>query len=107
MNKYYIDKICNLTKEAYLVASNINLNINDRLSCIKFLLKLNNKTITLNYEGNEFVIHYAIFAIVALINYYSGPEIASEELLKFYPDLDSDTIFAALNSPMFDLTFQV
>lgn len=104
MDSYYAALIWKLAKNAYIIASDIQRSKEDRLTSTKFLLKINNQTIALNYEGTKFELYYTIFSIIALIREQYGTDIAHQELIKFYPELDSPEIFAALNSDLFDLT---
>lgn len=104
MDSYHAALIWHLAKNAYVIASDIQRSTDDRITCTKFLFKINKQTIALNYEGTKFELYYTIFSIVTLIKVQWGIDIAYEELIKFYPELDSPEIFAALNSDLFDLT---
>jgi len=95
-----------MTKDAYMVASDINRSTEDRISCIKFLFRLNKKIMALNYEGNYFEIYYTVFVLVALIRRSYGTVVAYSNLIRFYPELDHPWVFDALNSKMFDLTIE-
>ena len=106
MNDYYLSVVWKMTKDAYLVSSNINRSTEDRLSCIKFLFKLNKRKMALNYEGNKFEIYYTVYIIVALIKKKEGALVAYSNLTRFYPELAQPYIFDALNSQMFDLTLE-
>ena len=104
MNKYYSLLIWKMTKDAYLIASNLSRNLEDRITCTKFLFRLNKYPIALNYEGNEFQIYYTIFSIIVLIKEKYGTEIARQNLIAYYPELDQPWLYDAIDSDIFDLT---
>lgn len=104
MDNYYAALIWNMAKDAYLVASNLSRSLEDRLACTKFLFMLNKYPITLNYEGNKFQIYYVIFSIVTLIKKGYGTELARQNLIAFYPELDQSWLYDAIDSDLFDLT---
>ena len=93
-----------LAKDAILVASDIDRSLEDRIDCTKFLFRLNKYPIALNYEGNEFKVYYTIFAIITLIKERYGTEIARQNLIAYYPELDQPWIYDAIDSELFNLT---
>jgi len=104
MDEYYSILTWKLAKDAYLVASNINRSLEDRLYCIKFLFRLNKHLVALNYEGTKFEVYFTVWAIVSLVKQRYGTENAYEELIKFYPDLADTEIYDSIYAGLFDLT---
>jgi len=105
MEERHYTTVYRLLVKAYITAANINSNIQDRMTCIKYLATMELCKVDLMYEGFALKIHPVIYKLICLIKSKYNTDVALKELTKFYPELkENDWIFDAVNSSLFDLT---
>ena len=103
-DKHYRLKLLLLATKAYMHASNVTLDRQQRATCIEFLHKINSGLINLKYEGEEFTMHVVVFSTICIIKNIHGSEVACVEALRFYPEFAKyDFLYDAIKSPMFEV----
>ena len=99
----YKQKLVFLSTKAYLQACNTKLKMADRITCIHFLQKLAPHYVTLNYEGNKFMMHLSVYNVICIIKEHKGWAVAWAEILRFYPIFKQyDFLLDAIRSEMFN-----